>query len=279
MVPITLTFPADSEDVVLLVHGLTGTPNEMRVLAKGLRTAGYAVHCITLPGHCGTMDDLLATRWQDWYGHVEQVATALRLQSTRLFVGGLSMGALLALALAARHPDWISGVAVYGPTFRYDGWSIPWTGKLAFLLPLLLTFGIGRRRVFMEPPPYGIRDAQLRQRVSAAMLAGDSVSAGLPGNPWPALAEMQKLSAWTRRQLGAVTSPCLVMHARHDDVASLRNAELVVSRVAAETRLIVLENSYHMITVDQERRAVIDASVAFFDSQRRPGPAMPEPSP
>lgn len=250
---------------VLLIHGLTGTPMEMKLLGKGLNRAGFTVHGMQLAGHCGNVEDLLATGWRDWYASVEQAADALLEKVDHLFVGGLSMGALLALKLAADRPGQVAGVGVYGATFRYDGWSIPRMARLSFLLPLLKKLGIGRGRSFMEQPPYGIRDERLRAQVSTAMLGGDSAAAGLPGNPWYSLAEMYGLAAAVRSQLPQVTAPCLVAHASDDDVASPKNAELVLRHVAAPTELLLLEDSYHMITIDRERRTLIDRSAAFFE--------------
>lgn len=238
---------------------------EMRLLGKGLNRAGFTVHGVQLAGHCGNVDDLLATGWRDWYASVEQAADALLEKVDQLFVGGLSMGALLALKLAADRPRLIAGVGVYGATFRYDGWSIPPLARLSFMLPVLKRFGIGRRRSFMEQPPYGIRDERLRAQISHAMLGGDSAAAGLPGNPWYSLAEMYGLAASVRRQLGQVTSPCLVAHASDDDVASIKNAQLVMHGVSAPAELLLLNDSYHMITIDKERRTLIERSAAFFE--------------
>ncbi|MEP6898957.1 MAG: alpha/beta fold hydrolase [Rhodanobacter sp.] len=250
---------------VLLIHGLTGTPMEMRLLGKGLNNAGFTVHGMQLAGHCGDVEDLLATGWHDWYASVEKAADNLRGKVDHLFVGGLSMGALLALKLAAERPEQVAGVGVYGATFRYDGWSIPRMARLSFLLPLLKKLGIGRARSFMEQPPYGIRDERLRAQISTAMLGGDSAAAGLPGNPWYSLAEMHQLATNVRGLLPQVTAPCLVAHASDDDVASIKNAELVVREVNAPTELLLLKDSYHMITVDKERRILIEHSAAFFD--------------
>ncbi|MFA5494609.1 MAG: alpha/beta fold hydrolase [Porticoccaceae bacterium] len=257
---------------VLLIHGLTGTPMEMRLLGRGLASAGFTVHGVQLPGHCGSAEDLIASRWQDWYAGVERAAGALRSRVDNLFVGGLSMGAVLALALAAEQPDRVAGVGVYGATFRYDGWNIPVVARLSFLLPLFKRLGIGRNRMFMEEPPYGLRDEHIRARVSASMLAGDSATAGLPGNPWPALAEMYRLSAWAKPRLPKVTAPCLIAHARDDDIASLANAQLVADRVSGPSEMLILDNSYHMITIDRERRLLIERSARFFNAiaQGRP---------
>ncbi|CAM5448021.1 alpha/beta hydrolase [Rhodanobacter lindaniclasticus] len=249
---------------VLLIHGLTGTPMEMKLLGKGLHRAGFTVHGMQLAGHCGDADDLLATGWRDWYASVEHAADALRDKVDQLFVGGLSMGALLALKLAADRPGQVAGVGVYGATFRYDGWSIPRLARLSFMLPLLKKLGIGRDRSFMEQPPYGIRDERLRAQISSAMLGGDSAAAGLPGNPWYSLAEMYALAADVRRRLPQVNAPCLVAHASEDDVASVRNAELVMRGVSAPTELLLLDDSYHMITIDKQRRTLIERSASFF---------------
>ncbi len=249
---------------VLLIHGLTGTPAEMRLLGKGLNHAGFTVYGMQLAGHCGNTEDLLATGWRDWYASVQRALDELLAKVDQVFVGGLSMGALLALKLAADRPDDIAGVGVYGATFRYDGWTIPRLARLSFMLPWLKRVGIGRGRSFMEQPPYGIRDERLRTQISAAMLGGDSAAAGLPGNPWYSLAELHELAAQVRRQLPQVTAPCLVAHASEDDVASVRNARLVLRHVAGPTELLLLEDSYHMITIDKERRTLIRHQAAFF---------------
>jgi len=251
-------------DGVLLIHGLTGTPAEMRFVGKGLHRAGYSVLGMQLAGHCGDEGDLLATGWQDWYASVIAAADRLAAHVDRVFVGGLSMGAILALKLAADRPAQIAGLALYGTTFAYDGWTIPPIARLAFLLPLATRLGIGRRRRFMERPPYGIKCERVRRRIAGSMLAGDSAAAGLPGNPWPSLAEFQRLSRRVRGELDRVRAPCLVVHSANDDVASLRNARIVERRVPAAVETLLLHDSYHMVTVDQEHRRVAERSADFF---------------
>ncbi len=249
---------------VLLIHGLTGTPNEMRTVARGLHRAGFSVLAVQLAGHCGDEADLLATGWQDWFASVEAAAEKLRAKVDRIFVGGLSMGAVLSLKYAIEHPDKVSGLALYGTTFFYDGWSIPLVGRLSFLLPIFDRLGIGRKRSFIETFPFGIKNERIRRSVSKKMLSGDSAAAGLAGNPWPSLAEFYRLSRKVQRNLRAVHTPCLVLHAREDDVASLRNAQLIERRVSAAVETVVLDDSYHMITVDQQRDLVIGKTISFF---------------
>lgn len=250
---------------LLLVHGLTGTPAEMRPLGRTLAGHGFAVLGVQLAGHCAGTDELLATRWTDWAASVEHGARRLAAGVDRVLVIGLSMGAVLALELAAR-PEWagrLAGVVALSTTFRHDGWAMPVYTRLAVLMRPLRALGIGRRRVFMEQPPYGIKDESLRARVVAQMHGGDSAAAGLPGNPWWSVVEMQALAAHVQRRLPAVQAPCLVLHAAHDDIASARNARRVCQRVGGPAELVLFHDSYHMLTIDRERREV-SARIAEF---------------
>ena len=256
---------------VLLVHGLTGTPAEMLLLGKRMHREGFTVHGVQLAGHCGDEADLLATSWRDWYASVEHAATRLRGEVDHLFVAGLSMGALLALLLAAERPDLVDGVGVLGATFRYDGWNMPTIARLSFLLPLIKRLGLARTRSFQEEAPFGLRDERIRAQISGAMLRGDSAVAGLPGNPWHSLADLHLLSARVRRRLRNVNSPCLIAHAAEDDIAHVRNAYLVASRVSAPVELLLLHESYHMITLDRERRLLADRLIGFFARIASPG--------
>jgi carboxylesterase len=249
---------------VLLIHGLTGTPAEMRLVGKGLSRAGFSVYGMQLAGHCGSVEDLLKTGWRDWYASVEAAAEKFRHEVDHLFVAGLSMGAVLSLKLAAERPEWIKGVGVYGATFRYDGWATPWYNRLSFMLPLIGKFGIGKHRMVHENEPYGIRDERLRAQVAGLMLGGDSAAAGLPGNPWPSLAEMYNMAKVVRRDLPRVQAPCLVAHAVEDDIASVANARLVEEGVSGPVEMLMLKDSYHMITIDRERRLLTERSAEFF---------------
>ena len=249
---------------VLLIHGLTGTPTEMRFVGNGLHRAGYSVLGMQLAGHCGDANDLLATGWRDWYASVVEAATRFRAEVDHLFVAGLSMGAVLALKLAIDRPNDVDGLGLYGTTFFHDGWATPPIGRLAFLLPLAVTLGIGRNNVSMESPPYGIKDERIRNRIVAAMMSGDSEAAGLAGFPWPSLAEFTRLSLHVRNRIGRVRAPCVIVHSGNDDIASLRNVRIVERGVRAPVETVLLDDSYHMVTVDRQRGELIERSAAFF---------------
>jgi len=249
---------------VLLIHGLTGTPTEMRFVGNGLNRAGFTVLGMQLAGHCGDEADLLATGWRDWHASVVAAAERLMEQVDHLFVAGLSMGAVLALKLAIDRPHDVDGVGLYGTTFFHDGWATPMIGRLAFMLPLATRLGIGRHRVSAETPPYGIKDERIRNRVVGAMLGGDSQAAGLAGFPWPSLAEFQSLSLHVRNRIGRVRAPCVIVHSSDDDIASLRNVRIVERGARAPVETLLLDDSYHMVTIDKQRGELIERSAGFF---------------
>ena len=256
-------FPG-GRDGVLLIHGLTGTPSEMRFVGRRLHDAGYSVLGVRLAGHCGSEDDLIASTRHHWWDSVLDAHRRLSGVCDRVFAGGLSMGALLALKLAIERPDDIAGLALYGSTLRYDGWTIPFWARLSFLLPYVLKLGWGRKRRFMEQHPYGIKDQRVRDRIVGCMLNGDSAAAGLAGNPWPSLAEFSALSREVRRRLPQVRTPTLLIHAADDDVASISNSFEIARRIHGPIELMVLYDSHHMITVDGERRQVSAKTAEFF---------------
>ncbi|MCK0196736.1 alpha/beta fold hydrolase [Ancylobacter sp. 6x-1] len=259
---------------VLLVHGLTGTPSEMKITAKGLARAGYSVYGAKLAGHCGSEADLIATTAEDWLASALSAFDHIRTTHETVIVGGLSMGALLALLVARERPGQVAGCLAYAPTLFYDGWSIP---KASILLRSAVTLGFGRFIRFREAYPYGIKDERLRARIVNAMEAGDAAAAGHLYMSGLSLRELLRIIARVKREAGAIRTPTLILQAREDDVASVRNASFLAARLGGQAEKILLEDSYHMITIDRERDLVVAHSLDFLRrlEARRAEPALP----
>jgi carboxylesterase len=254
---------------VHLIHGLTGTPTEMLTIAKRLHKYGFTVSCPVLAGHCGTTEDLLATGWTDWFRSAEQGFLRLCGQTDVCFVGGLSAGAVLSLHLARAHPDRVRAMALYSTTLKWDGWSIP---RLSFLLPLVLRLPyIGKRYHFVEAFPYGIKNENLRRRIVAQMRSGDTSTAGHTNTPGVIVRELWRLVDDVKKDFSRIHTPALLAHADKDDIAGLRsNALYIRKHLAGPTELLLLHDSYHMITVDQERHKVAEGTARFFAARLSP---------
>ena len=244
----------------LLIHGLGGTPVEMRVVARALNRAGHTVHCPQLAGHCAGEAELLATGWRDWARSVFDELDRMRAICDRVIVGGLSMGAVMAMHVAAARPEGVDGLALYAPTLWYDGWSIP---RYSFLLKWLIRTPFARRYSFVEREPYGVKDLRARSVITAAITRGNSAEAGLLGTPSGALQQMWELIAQTRREMPTIRCPALLLHAREDDIASLSNAFYIQRHLGGLVDAVILDDSYHLVTIDQQRDIVIERSLAL----------------
>ena len=263
------------EVAVLLIHGLTGTPTELRRVAMGLAKAGHTVYVPTLAGHCGGNADLQATGWRDWYESARNTFVGIRRKHERVFVGGLSMGAVLSMYLAAEHPGQIEGLMLYSTTLRYDGWSI---NKLAFLTPLLMKIPFGVHLCsFEEKPPYGIKNERLRAIVERQMKEGESSQAGLLTMEGVTVRELHRLNAVVKKRMPSITTPTLVLHSLEDDITSRWNADYVERKLGGPVVKVMLDDCYHMITVDLQYHRVIELSVDFI--QRRFIQQISEPQP
>ena len=249
----------------LLIHGLGGTPIELKFVAKGLARHGLKVHCCQLAGHCGSAEDLVATGWEDWYASVEQAFDKLRAECDTVVVGGLSMGAVLALHLAAQRGEQVHGLALYAPTLWYDGWAMPW---YRFLIHIGMMSPFGRWIVrnfyqFVETEPYGIKDPAIRAVVVAAMNTGDTTQAGILVTPGEAVIQLYRLTGIVKKELPSIQAPAFIVQAREDDLSSLKNTEYLQRKLGGLVDTLVLDDSYHIVTVDRQRDLLIDGTVAF----------------
>ena len=244
----------------LLIHGLGGTPLEMRYVAQGLAHAGHTVHVPQLAGHCGSSDDLKATCWADWYATVEEEHARLRARCDSVVVGGLSMGAILAIHHAARHPSSVSALTLYAPTLWLDGWGVPW---YATLFTFVKMKWFADYFAFAERDPWGIKDQRLRALVEQAIRSGDSSRAGIAALPGSLMLELRWLVARTKRELDLVAQPVLIVHPRDDDRASLRNAHYLQKTLRGPVETVVLDDSYHLVTLDKQRQLVVARTLDF----------------
>ncbi|EIK94677.1 hypothetical protein PMM47T1_20313 [Pseudomonas sp. M47T1] len=247
---------------VLLIHGLTGTPTELRKVAQGLAKSGYTVYVPTLAGHCGDNADLQATTWRDWYNSALKTFEGIRKVHEQVFVGGLSMGAVLSMHLAAQRPGEVAGLLLYSTTLRYDGWNMPWVARLT---PLFMAFPFGVHICrFNEKPPYGIKNPRLRAIVEKQMKAGESANAGLLTMSGISVRELHRLVAEVKRGMPSIKAPALVLHSSEDDITSRWNADYIEAHIGGPVTKILLDDCYHMITVDLQYPKVISLSAEFI---------------
>ncbi len=246
---------------VLLIHGMCGTPAEMRFVANGIARAGYTVHCPQISGQCGSEANVKAATWQDWYACAEQALDELRRECDVVIVGGLSSGAVLALLLAANRPRDVQALTLFAPTLWLNGWTIPWYARLfrivnqKFLANLI---------DFPDRHPHGIKDARIREFIKAALQSSDTTVAGLPNTPGGAVLEHRWLVQALMKVVSTIRQPTLILHPREDDYAALSNLTYLQRNLAGMVDTVVLDDSYHIVTIDRQRHVVVERSAAFI---------------
>jgi esterase/lipase len=212
----------------------------MRPWGEHLAAEGFAVRCPLLPGHGTRWQDCNASTHDQWTATVEQAFDELSAESDRVFVAGLSMGGTLATRLAQVRPDEVAGLLLVNPallTQRVD----------AKLLPLIA-----------------------RITPSWAPIASDIKKPGVtelayPKLPTRAMMQLRRLWVATRADLGTVMAPVIVFHSTEDHVVEPINSTILLAGVGStDTTEVLLENSYHVATLDNDAPQIFTGSVDWI---------------
>lgn len=269
-------FLPGGNDCVMLVHGLTGTPAEMRAFAKQLVKQGFSVMCPQLAGHCGNVADLKRSKWQDWYKSIEVAFEVAKQMHASVYVAGLSMGALIALKLAKEKGQRVAGLGLLSVTFFYDGWNMPHLRR-KLLLPLVLYSPLRYFMSWRENPPYGIKCERTRAAVHGVLTRRDAKSTqkvGIFHTPAVTIHESLRLIRATKEALPSVRSPALIVHSTEDDTASIKNAHYVAARISSgKVETFFVDDTYHVLTLDKRKFDIARRLAVFFKSCAHPGTA------
>lgn len=252
-------FVKENKRAVLLLHGLTGSPFEMISLAKSLFKAGFDVYCPLLPGHCSGTENVKRIVWKDLYDFGINKYDELRGLYEEVYVSGLCLGALLAFAIAEERQD-IAAISALSTTLFLDGWCMPW---FKFLFPLGLYTILKFFYVFPEKEPYGIKNEATRKKIEAMMRDNNSI---LNCIPMILVVELLKLSKLARNNASKINAPFILFHSTEDDLTSIKSAEFIYNKASSEKKeFVVLHNSYHLLTLDNDKDIVAKKTIDFFN--------------
>ncbi|KLU23943.1 carboxylesterase [Caballeronia mineralivorans PML1(12)] len=241
-----------------MLHGLSSSPLEMRHLARYLNSEGLTTCAPNLHGYSAGTPEL---RMEAWLEAAVREFDALSARYPRVSVCGLSMGATLALALVRERPS-VQAIVLLSVTLKYDGWAMPW---YRFLLGWAYYTPLRQRWRYKEEAPFGLRNEALRAKIGRAMQRNDLSEVGPSSISLPALHEASRLAASVSKTLSALKNDCLLIHAIDDETSSPRNAQFVASNIGSTVlRTIYLDDSYHMITSDNEREIVARETAVFL---------------
>ena len=260
--PNSFTLTSGNRKAVLLLHGLTGSPFEMRYYGGKLHKMGYDVYCPCLPGHCTSIEDLKSKKWQDWDSFAKAEFERLSSAYEEVYLSGLCLGALICLSIAIEN-DNPRAMALLSPTLSLDGWSLPW---FRFLIVLAFTpVADILDYSFTEREPYGVKNEHVRKRV-ITLLASDNLSA-YDRYPAVTFAELLRYSKYLKKNMSRVKTPTIILHPEEDDICDIRNAQYIYENIGSDAKQFVrLKNSYHIVTIDNDKDIVTNRTIEFFNA-------------
>ena len=257
---------------VLLIHGYTGAPAEMRMLGNFLQEESvYTVLGVCRPGHCATVDALEQTTWPDWYEAVEEGVKELHRHCRHIYIAGQSMGGLLAIKAAAEfsakipfEPLSMQGngetaiekatndysveklILLATPVFLQD-WRVPFVKLLRYFIPRLHT-------------------GQHSYNVPEEYMQGYTE---MPTKPVPSLLELIELCK--ADYLGKINIPTLIVQGNADHTVKPESATYIyeqLKRVSEKQKEIFwLPEARHVGTLDDARETVYEKCLEFFEKQ------------
>ena len=232
---------SDGRSGALLLHGLTGTPYEVRPIAEALVARGIRARGPALPGHDTTPEDLSRVPYTAWIGAARTELAKLRAEHEHVFLVGVSMGGLVSLALAEE--GLADALAVVGVPLRL---RTP-AARMVPLVKYLHAYLPKREGSDIQDPTARARHPGYRKM------------------PLRSVHELMKLQRLVAPRLARVTAPILVAHGAFDSTAHPDDAHRIAAEVSSDERhLLMLARSGHVVPVDHDGPQLAASVAGFF---------------
>ncbi|SDH26159.1 carboxylesterase [Alteribacillus persepolensis] len=219
---------------VLVIHGFSSTTASVYPIGQRFHQAGFTVFGPRLKGHGTHPNDLEQSTYEEWCATVEEGYAFLQESCDSIYIAGLSMGGTLALHLANQYPS-TKGIILI---------------NAALDIPMLQS---DREERFIP----GIHSDIKKEGV--AELAYDNI-------PVQSLKELEKLMKETKEKLSHIHVPARIFVSREDHVVPMNNSEFIYKEIPTDDKhLIVMEDSYHVATLDHDQGKIALESIAFIN--------------
>ncbi|MBW2976365.1 alpha/beta fold hydrolase [Candidatus Woesearchaeota archaeon] len=234
----------------LLIHGLTSSTQEIEELALFLSKKNFTVIAPLLKGHNTSIEDLNKTDWHNWFDSVIRAYKKIE-KSKKIFVVGISIGAILALHLA-RHKK-TNALVLLAPAVFYKDWRVRFIN--------LAKYFIGAKKKnykkyypWREPAYYDIYNEEaIKQRVAYDEAGLNALSSAL------------LLINHVKKELKKIYSPILIIHSKNDHTILPQSSSYIYNNIGSkEKKIIWLRNSGHVVSVDNEKEKVFQLVCNFL---------------
>lgn len=217
----------------LVIHGFTGNPSSMRLIAEAMADAGHAVEMPRLPGHGTTVEDMNTTSWADWTAEVEAAYQRLAGRCDHVVAMGLSMGGTLTAWIGAEHPGIAGLVFINAAAERSD--------EMRAGLQAMLDAG----ETYMDGIGSDVADPDVTESAYAKV-------------PLAPLVSMLDGVGDLQDRLGDITAPALIMTSPQDHVVPPSASDHLARELGGPVERVTLERSYHVATIDHDRDLIIE---------------------
>jgi carboxylesterase len=227
---------------IFLAHGYTATAAEVRLLAEKLHEKGYTVAGPLLAGHGTSPQDLNCANWQEWVTNGQELLDRLFETCQQVWVGGESMGGVLALCLAAKNPK-VKGLLLYAPAIKLTMTTIDKI-KLYLVAPFI-----------EQNPRSGLDNPDTWQ--------------GYPAVPLKGVIQLLRFQQAAVPLLPKITQPVLIFQGRLDRTTAPQAGEIIMNAVSSEVKEHHwMEKSHHTLILDVELDEITARTIEFIENTR-----------
>ena len=238
-------FQGTNGKAILLIHGWTSTPYEVRRLGMYLNENGYTTHGPMLKGHGTVPTDLEGVGWTDWLSDIEKAYDELKSNHDRVYIAGTSIGSNLAVLLAAKRPE-VSALVLMAMPYK-----VRIERTMIFLAWLSGLFQTYKKKFY--PPTFGLATTITR------LIAYQTY-------PIESAKETFALVRHTRGVVSKIKQPCLIMQSTSDHVVSKNSLENIYNNIGSEKKeKIYVKRAYHTFISDIKNEGVFEDILNFIN--------------
>ena len=238
-------FEGKNGKAVLLVHGWTAVPYELRRLGRYLNENGYTASGPMLRGHGTVQSDLKNVHWTDWLEDIKKSYDELKKDHDKVYVAGTSIGACLAVILAGKKTD-IAGLILMAMPYKlkYE--------KIALRFAKFMSFFKEYNKKYY-PPTFGISTTITRLIAYQAYPISSAI-------------ETFKLVEIARKYVPKVVQPCFVIQSKSDHIVTKKSLEKIYDQVGSKIKeKKYIKRAYHTFISDIKNESVFEEILNFID--------------
>jgi len=223
---------------ILLFHGFTASPWEVKELSEYLNNNNISVYGALIAGHGTSERDLRKTKWEDWFQGADDAYNSMSNMYDCIYVGGMSTGGALALMLAEKYD--VCGVVSIGTPIYFQDWKI----KIAWLVKYILPYT--KRTLPDDVKPYYYEK-----------------------RPVAAAAELNEMVKLLREEkISKIDEPIIIIQSLKDQTIKPESADFIMNNVSSKDKTFIwFDEGQHVIIKDNNREEVFGLISEFIHEQ------------